>query len=189
MPGPVMAKGCTRTAAKASNTQRGDHRQSAPWFASSCCVVEQLTRLVRAQIAAWVRLCSLSFRRMAFICTFTVDSVITSLRAMTLFDAPSVSDRKITNSRRDSLGRRRQPCPHSKFRASRPQARPRGQPGAARRSAEGARRLPCNHCFLGSHLLLEIPVSDGIEQPSERRPLAETEGGLPFGRARPIRGT
>ena len=60
------------------------------------------------------------------------------------------------------LGRpHRLPCPHSKFRAS--------------------QRLPCNHCFLGSHLLLEIPVSDGIEQPSERRPLAETEGGLPFG--------
>ena len=58
-------------------------------------------RWVRAQIAAWVRFCSLSFRRMAFICTFTVDSVITSLSAMTLFDAPSVSVRRITNSRRD----------------------------------------------------------------------------------------
>src|SRR6476620_9375995 len=40
---------------------------------------------------------------MAFICTFTVDSVITSLRAMILFDAPSVSVRKITSSRRDRL--------------------------------------------------------------------------------------
>ena len=58
---------------------------------------------MRAQIAAWVLFCSLSFRRMAFICTFTVDSVITSLRAMILFDAPSVSVRKITSSRRDRL--------------------------------------------------------------------------------------
>ena len=40
---------------------------------------------------------------MAFICTFTVNSVITSLRAMILFDAPSVSVRKITSSRRDRL--------------------------------------------------------------------------------------
>ena len=58
---------------------------------------------MRAQIAAWVLFCSLSFRRIAFICTFTVDSVITSLRAMILFDAPSVSVRKITSSRRDRL--------------------------------------------------------------------------------------
>ena len=61
-------------------------------------------RWVRAQIAAWVRFSSLSFRRMVFICTFTVNSVITSLSAMTLFDAPSVSVRRITNSRRDSPG-------------------------------------------------------------------------------------
>jgi hypothetical protein len=58
---------------------------------------------VRAQIAAWVLFCSLSFRRIAFICTSTVDSVITSLRAMILFDAPPVSVRKITSSRRDRL--------------------------------------------------------------------------------------
>ena len=40
---------------------------------------------------------------MAFICTFTVDSVMTSLRAMILLDAPSVSVRRITSSRRDRL--------------------------------------------------------------------------------------
>ena len=60
-------------------------------------------RCVRAQIAACVRFCSLSFRRIAFICTFTVNSVITILRAIILFDAPSVNVRKITNSRRDRL--------------------------------------------------------------------------------------
>ena len=60
-------------------------------------------RCVRAQIAACVRFCSLSFRRIAFICTFTVDLVITILRAIILFDAPSVNVRKITNSRRDRL--------------------------------------------------------------------------------------
>src|SRR5262245_10614744 len=38
---------------------------------------------------------------MAFMWTFTLDSVLTSLSAMILFDAPSVSVRKMTNSRRD----------------------------------------------------------------------------------------
>jgi len=38
---------------------------------------------------------------MAFICTFTVDSVSTNLHAITLFDAPSMSARKISISRRD----------------------------------------------------------------------------------------
>ena len=33
---------------------------------------------------------------MAFMCTFTVDSVITIFSAITLFDAPSVSIRKIS---------------------------------------------------------------------------------------------
>jgi hypothetical protein len=37
---------------------------------------------------------------MAFTCTFTVDSVITNLSAITLFDAPSMSDRRISISRR-----------------------------------------------------------------------------------------
>ena len=41
-------------------------------------------------------------------CTFTVNSVMTRLRAMTLFDAPCISERKIRVSRRDSEGT---PCP------------------------------------------------------------------------------
>ena len=57
-----------------------------------------------ADIAACVRFCSRSFRRMAFICTLTVDSVMTRLRAMTLFDAPCISMRRISISRRDNDG-------------------------------------------------------------------------------------
>ena len=77
---------------------------------TSCCLAsgldgrqEQGDQNGDDQIAACVQFCSLSFRKIAFICTFTVDSVITSLRAIILFDAPSVSVRKITNSRRDRL--------------------------------------------------------------------------------------
>jgi hypothetical protein len=62
----------------------------------TCRLEARAPRCVRAQIAAWVLFCSLSFRRMAFICTFTVDSVITSLRAMILFGRV----RKLTSSRR-----------------------------------------------------------------------------------------
>src|SRR6478609_7249718 len=47
--------------------------------------------------------CSLSFRKIDFICTFTVDSVITSLRAIVLFDAPSVTFRRMASSRRDKF--------------------------------------------------------------------------------------
>ena len=62
--------------------------------------------LLRAQIAGtlltilWRR----SFRKIAFMCTFTVDSVITRLRAITLLDAPCISMRRISISRRDRDG-------------------------------------------------------------------------------------
>src|SRR5258708_2826742 len=56
-----------------------------------------------AQMAAWVLLRAPVFRRMLFKWTFTVDSEMFSVAAITLFDWPLTRQRKIAISRSDSL--------------------------------------------------------------------------------------
>src|SRR5690349_15448065 len=59
------------------------------------------TPLYIAQIAACVRLCTLILRRIALTWTFTVASVISILRAITLLGSPSTTQRRMDFSLAD----------------------------------------------------------------------------------------
>ena len=54
---------------------------------AGACPTER--RLLAAQIAAWVRFLAWILRRIAFTCTFTVASVISKRRAISLFESPA----------------------------------------------------------------------------------------------------
>src|SRR5262249_3961011 len=57
-----------------------------------------------AHTAAWVRFATWIFRKIDFMCTLTVASVMSHVRAMTLLACPCTRPLRIWASRSDSLG-------------------------------------------------------------------------------------
>jgi hypothetical protein len=80
-------------------------RNVADWSKLPKCAL-RLEPYLRAHTAACVRFLACIFRKIAFTCTFTVDSVIPQSRAMTLLGCPAVSFCNTWTSRNDSVSSR-----------------------------------------------------------------------------------